>query len=124
MDESEVDSPYDRDGHGVHVAGTAVGNPVVNAQGTELSGVAPGAYLMAYKALWSDGSGSASGSTSGLIQALDDAVSDGADVINNSWGGTASLSSFQLYSDVFARIEAAGVVLTTSAGNSGPARPP
>lgn len=120
MDESEVDSPYDRDGHGVHVAGTAVGNPVVNAQGTELSGVAPGAYLMAYKALWSDGSGSASGSTSGLIQALEDAVSDGADVINNSWGSTASLSSFQLYSDVFARIEAAGVVLTTSAGNSGP----
>ena len=120
MDESEVDSPYDRDGHGVHVAGTAVGNTVVNAQGTELSGVAPGAYLMAYKALWSDGSGSASGSTSGLLQALEDAVSDGADVINNSWGGTASLSSFQLYSDVFARIEAAGVVLTTSAGNSGP----
>lgn len=120
MDESEVDSPYDRDGHGVHVAGTAVGNTVVNAQGTELSGVAPGAYLMAYKALWSNGSGSASGSTSGLIQALEDAVSDGADVINNSWGGTASLSGFQLYSDVFARIEAAGVVLTTSAGNSGP----
>ena len=120
MDESEVDSPYDRDGHGVHVAGTAVGNTVVNAQGTELSGVAPGAYLMAYKALWSDGSGSASGSTSGLIQALEDAVSDGADVINNSWGGTASVSSLQLYSDIFARIEAAGVVVTTSAGNSGP----
>ena len=120
IDESEVDTPYDVDGHGVHVAGTAVGNRVTDSQGTELSGVAPGAYLMAYKALWADGSGSASGSTSGLIQALNDAVSDGADIINNSWGGTASSFDYQLYTDVFGRIEAAGVVLVTSAGNSGP----
>lgn len=120
IDESEVDSPYDVDGHGVHVAGTAVGNRVTDSQGTELSGVAPGAYLMAYKALWADGSGSASGSTSGLIGALNDAVSDGADVINNSWGGTASSFDYQLYTDVFGRIEAAGVVLVTSAGNAGP----
>ena len=117
---SEVDTPYYVDGHGVHVAGTAVGNRVTDSQGTELSGVAPGAYLMAYKALWADGSGSASGSTSGLLQALNDAVSDGADVINNSWGGSASLFDYQLYTDVFGRIEAAGVVLVTSAGNAGP----
>lgn len=116
----EIDTPYDRDGHGTHVAGTAVGNRVTDSQGTELSGVAPGAYLMAYKALWADGSGSASGSTSGLLQALDDAVSDGADVINNSWGGSASSFDYQLYTDVFSRIEAAGVVLVTSAGNAGP----
>lgn len=120
LNASEIDTPYDVDGHGVHVAGTAVGNRVTDSQGTELSGVAPGAYLMAYKALWADGSGSASGSTSGLLQALDDAVSDGANVINNSWGGTASSFDYQLYTDVFRRIEAAGVVLVTSAGNSGP----
>lgn len=120
IDESEVDTPYDVDGHGVHVAGTAVGNRVTDSQGTELSGVAPGAYLMAYKALWADGSGSASGSTSGLVQALNDAVSDGADVINNSWGGTASSFDYQIYTDVFGGIEAAGVVLVTSAGNAGP----
>ena len=116
----EIDTPYDVDGHGTHVAGTAVGNRVTDSQGTELSGVAPGAYLMAYKALWADGSGSASGSTSGLLQALNDAVSDGADVINNSWGGSASSFDYQLYTDVFGRIEAAGVVLVTSAGNAGP----
>lgn len=116
----EIDTPYDVDGHGTHVAGTAIGNRVTNSQGTELSGVAPGAYLMAYKALWADGSGSASGSTSGLLQALNDAVSDGADVINNSWGGSASSFDYQLYTDVFGRIEAAGVVLVTSAGNAGP----
>ena len=61
-----------------------------------------------------------SGSTSSLLQALDDAVSDGADVINNSWGGSASSFDYQLYTDVFRRIEAAGVVLVTSAGNAGP----
>ncbi len=120
INETEVDTPYDVDGHGVHVAGTAVGNRVTDAQGTELSGVAPGAYLMVYKALWADGSGSATGSTSGLLQALNDAVSDGADVINNSWGGDASSFDYQLYTDVFGSIEAAGVVLVTSAGNSGP----
>ena len=75
---------------------------------------------MAYKALWSDGEGSATGSTSGLIQALSDAVSDGADIINNSWGGGASSADFRLYSELFAQIEASGVLLATSAGNSGP----
>ena len=120
INEIEIDSPYDVDGHGTHVAGTAVGNRVIDALGVELSGVAPGAYLMAYKALWADGSGSASGSTSGLLQALEDAVSDGADVINNSWGSSASTYAYRLYTDVFGQIEAAGVVLVSSAGNSGP----
>ena len=120
LDASEVDTPYDIDGHGTHVAGTAVGNTVLTSDGTELSGVAPGAYLMVYKALWADGSGSASGSTSGLVRALQDAVSDGADVINNSWGSDASLGAFRFYNDVFSTLEAAGVMLVTSAGNSGP----
>lgn len=120
IDEIEIDSPYDIDGHGTHVAGTAVGNTVTDSLGTQLSGVAPGAYLMVYKALWADGSGSASGTTSGLLQALEDAVSDGAHIINNSWGGSASISGYQLYTEVFQRIEASGVVLVTSAGNSGP----
>jgi minor extracellular serine protease Vpr len=120
ISEVEVDSPYDVDGHGTHVAGTAIGNTVVNSEGVELSGVAPGAYLMAYKALWSDGYGSAWGTTSNLIQALEDATTDGADVINNSWGSNASSYGYRLYTDVFGQIEAAGVVLVTSAGNSGP----
>ena len=120
INEAEIDSPFDVDGHGTHVAGTAVGNRVSTADGIELSGVAPGAYLMVYKALWADGTGSATGSTSGLLQALSDALSDGADVINNSWGSGASSTDYRLYSELFAHIEASGVVLATSAGNSGP----
>ena len=39
---------------------------------------------------------------------------------DNSWGGTASSFDYQLYTDVFGRIESAGVVLVRSAGNAGP----
>jgi minor extracellular serine protease Vpr len=116
----EVASPQDIDGHGTHVAGTAVGNWFFYGAGEQLSGVAPGAYLMAYKALFTDSEGGSSGSDSMLIPALEDAVNDGADVINNSWGGGASPAAYRFYNEIFAQIEAAGVVLSTSAGNAGP----
>ena len=116
----EVDSPLDVDGHGTHVAATAVGNKVFNSSAQITSGVAPGAYLLAYKALFTDLDGDSSGTDAMLVQALEDAVLDGADVINNSWGGSATLMEYRYYRDIFAQIEAAGVVLATSAGNSGP----
>ena len=50
----EVASPQDIDGHGTHVAGTAVGNWFFYGAGRANVGVAPGAYLMAYKALFTD----------------------------------------------------------------------
>lgn len=86
----EYMSPLGFGGHGTHVAGTAVGNQVnTTYRGVDvtLSGVAPAAYLMAYKALYSkaDCSGG-SGSNIMLMEALEHAVNDGADVINNSWG--------------------------------------
>ena len=46
-------------------------------------GIAP-AHRMVYKAI-NDAEGNGTGSSSNLIQALEDAVADGADVINNSW---------------------------------------
>ena len=119
-DEIEEATPRDRDGHGTHVAGTAVGNLIFNSNGQQMSGVAPGAYLMSYKALFADGEGGSSGSDSMLVSALEDAVIDGADVINNSWGSGASIGAYRFYGEIFAQIEAAGVVLATSAGNSGP----
>ena len=120
LDEIEEATPRDRDGHGTHVAGTAVGNRIFNSTAQQMSGVAPGAYLMAYKALFADGEGGSSGSDSMLVSALEDAVNDGADVINNSWGSGASLGGYRFYGEIFAQIEAGGVVLATSAGNSGP----
>ncbi len=120
----EVRTPQDIDGHGTHVAGTAVGNPVsatYNGVGIDMSGVAPGAHLMVYKALFNDLEGNGTGSSASLMQALEDAVADGADVINNSWGGGAGgLPENSPYRSAFANARRAGVLTVTAAGNDGP----
>jgi minor extracellular serine protease Vpr len=122
----EYMSPLGFGGHGTHVAGTAVGNKVETTfKGIDvtLSGVAPAAYLMAYKALYSteDCSGG-SGSNIMLMEALEHAVNDGADVINNSWGGGAGADpSSSPYKTMFEAAEAAGVVVVSAAGNDGSA---
>ncbi|MCC5854241.1 MAG: S8 family serine peptidase [Idiomarina sp.] len=124
VNQNEYLSPLDYGGHGTHVAGTAVGN-ITDAQigGSEfeISGVAPGAYLMVYKALFRPPTGAGSGSDVMLLEALEHAVNDGADVINNSWGGGPGGSpDSSVYASVFEAAEEAGVVVVTSAGNSGP----
>jgi len=120
----EYNSPLGYDAHGTHVAGTAVGNPVqITHKGADvtLSGVAPAAYLMAYKALWHKENGRASGTGTALLGALDAAVKDGADVINNSWGGGAGGNpAGSPYATAFEAAEEAGVVVVTAAGNDGP----
>ena len=120
----EYMSPLGFGGHGTHVAGTAVGNKVSTTFKeipVELSGVAPAAYLMVYKALYSkaDCTGG-SGSNIMLMEALEHAVNDGADVINNSWGGGAGGDpASSPYKTMFEAAEAAGVVVVTAAGNDG-----
>ncbi|BDM63298.1 hypothetical protein NFHSH190041_07500 [Shewanella sp. NFH-SH190041] len=120
----EYMSPLGYGGHGTHVAGTAVGNQVTTEyEGIEvtLSGVAPAAYLMSYKALYSrsDCSGG-SGTDTMLMEALEYAVEDGADVINNSWGGsTGANPAGSPYKAIFEAAEAAGIVVVSAAGNSG-----
>ncbi|WP_198678627.1 S8 family serine peptidase [Idiomarina seosinensis] len=120
----EYISPEDFNGHGTHVAGTAAGGAVsATYQGVDvnLSGVAPGATLMVYKALFSTPEGTGSGSTVNLMQALEDAVDDGADVINNSWGGGAGgQPQNSAYTPIFDAAEEAGVLIATAAGNDGP----
>jgi subtilisin family serine protease len=119
-DPDEFDSARDDDGHGTHTASTAAGNAGVHASilgqpvGVgPLSGIAPRAYVVAYKALGNQG-----GFTSDLAQAIDQAVADGVDVINYSIGGGASLSGGDDIAFLFAAD--AGVFVATSAGNSGP----
>ena len=124
----EVATPLDIGSHGSHTAGTAAGNEVTVAAGTGapvdtvISGVAPGAYLLVYKALFEkpDHSGSY-GSNSSLIAALNAALSDGADVINNSWGGGAGDPDSNPEKPVVDAITAAGTLVVFSAGNDGPA---
>lgn len=123
VNESEYISPRDMGGHGTHVAGTAVGNPISGVYdnvAVDVSGVAPGATLMVYKALFQTPEGRGSGSNIMLVSALEDAIADGADVINNSWGGGAGGDpANSVYTPIFEAAEAAGVVVVTAAGNDG-----
>ncbi len=117
-DPDEFDSARDDDGHGTHTASTAAGNAGVEAEifGEELgtiSGVAPRAHVIAYKAL-----GNLGGFGSDLAAAIDQAVADGVDVINYSVGGGPSLAGADDIAFLFAAD--AGVFVATSAGNSGP----
>ncbi|MCC5879394.1 MAG: S8 family serine peptidase [Idiomarina sp.] len=120
---SEYISPLDLGGHGTHVAGTAVGNSVVtNYGGAEVtvSGVAPGASLMVYKALFRTPTSPGGGSNIMLVGALEDAIADGADIVNNSWGGGGGANpASSPYTPIFAAAEEAGVLMVTAAGNDG-----
>jgi subtilisin family serine protease len=114
----EFDSARDDDGHGTHTASTAVGNAGVAASVLGVprgivSGIAPGARIIAYKGL-----GNLGGFSSDLAAAIDQAVADGVDVINYSIGS----GSFAIGPDDIAFLFAAdaGVFVATSNGNSGP----
>lgn len=98
--------PQDDHGHGTHVAG------ILAADGL-LRGVAPGAELLAYKALDENGVGYASD----VIAALEQAVAAGADVINLSLGAPGEADD-----PVSLAAQAAaeqGVVVVAAAGNNG-----
>ncbi|MCC2605429.1 S8 family serine peptidase [Planctobacterium marinum] len=118
----EYRSPKGFDGHGTHVAGIAVGNPLnitYNQANLDISGVAPGAYLMVYKALYMSDMGLAYGTDTMLLEALETAVLDGADIINNSWGaGSGEDPAASIYNQAFANAEAAGIVVVNAAGNT------
>ena len=124
-DPGEYNSPLGFNGHGTHVAGTAIGNAGVMADpGTgileEVSGVAPGAYFGAYKALFFNGV-TGSGSTSMLSAALEDTITDGADVVNNSWGGgPGGDPANSAFTPIMDAARDAGIVMVVAAGNDGP----
>ena len=114
----EFDSARDDDGHGTHTASTAAGNANVQASvfGRKvgiISGIAPRARIIAYKALGNNG-----GYSSDLAAAIDQAVADGVDVINYSVGGGANLLNADAIAFLFA--DDAGVFVAVSAGNDGP----
>ena len=113
----EFDSPRGLSGHGTHVAGIATGRQVTAPNGETFAGVAPGAYLMVYKALWGQ---EGEGTDIELLAALEDAAADGADVINNSWGGSNGQNpNLSLYNSIFHQLEQNGVILVSAAGNEG-----
>ncbi len=118
------DLPYpgsarDAEGHGSHTTSTSAGNIVDDVQTVgpvidQINGVAPGAWVLEYRAL-----GPLGGYGSDLTAAVEQAILDGADVINYSVSGGSSpmtdpteLAFLDAYN--------AGVFVAASAGNSGP----
>ncbi|KAI5066120.1 hypothetical protein GOP47_0018744 [Adiantum capillus-veneris] len=118
----EYRSPRDVQGHGTHTASTTAGVHVANASffgyanGTA-KGVAPDARIAVYKVCWASLGGCLGAD---LLAGMDEAISDGVDVISVSLGG----SSVALYEDPLA-IGAFGalshdILVSCAAGNTGP----
>jgi subtilisin family serine protease len=109
-------SGQDLNGHGSHTASTS-GGTAVNAApfgggSFNLSGIAPHANIIAYKACCSD---------TGLVGAVNQAVADGiVDVVNYSIGGTNPTPWDDSTDLAFLGAVNAGIFVAKSAGNDGP----
>lgn len=103
----------DRNGHGTHVASTIVGSGVAS-EGTN-KGVAPGADLIVGKVLGDEGSGA----NSGIIEAMEWAKSEGADVISMSLGSSVPDDGTDPMSQAVNALSAdGGPLFVIAAGNS------
>jgi len=131
----------DYNGHGSHTASTAGGNVLmnvpmldpefgveesdgVNSTGfafSQISGVAPHANIVAYQICRPGNKGDTYASCPGvpILMAINDAITDGVDVINYSisGGGFPWNSNTEL---AYLAAQDAGIFVATSAGNSGP----
>ncbi|KAF4903566.1 Minor extracellular protease vpr, partial [Colletotrichum viniferum] len=104
--------PMDCAGHGTHIAG------IIASQNEYNPGVAPNARLRMYKVF-----GCEDGTTEDVVIAgFLKAFNEGADVITASLGSALGFS-YIAASIVVSKIQAAGVVVTAAAGNSGSAGP-
>lgn len=117
-------SARDADGHGTHTATTAAGNygiPVSIAGGDfgRASGMAPNARVAGYKVCWGRSEAEAGCNTADSVKAIEDATTDGVDVINFSISGSTTSFVDPVELAFFGAAEA-GVFVAASAGNSGP----
>jgi minor extracellular serine protease Vpr len=114
-----VQTAIDEVGHGTFVAGAAAGK-VVQAPAATISGMAPGAFLGSYKVFGTPGVNDST-TTAAAVAAINDAVLDGMDVINLSFGSVDySLPSEDPETVAVENAVRAGVVVTVAAGNEGP----
>ncbi|HZE34614.1 MAG TPA: S8 family peptidase [Actinoallomurus sp.] len=121
---ADYQSARDGEGHGTHTASTAAGDANVDATigGHDfgaISGIAPAASIAVYKALWT-GKTSSGGTTSDIVAAIDQAVSDGVDVINYSVGSAFESGEDSPIQLAFLSAASAGIFVSTAGGNSGP----
>lgn len=108
----------DRNGHGTHCAGTIAAEDV----GAIMSGMAPGATIVAVKVLGDDGGGNMATVTAGIRHA----ISVGVDIISMSLGNGADETAGEVFhddgADQYAAVQEAllaGITVVSSAGNNG-----
>ena len=114
-------TPEDTNGHGSHTASTSAGNvldaemfaPTLTLE-RRISGVARHASLITYKACVTNCPITA------ILASINQATLDGVDVINYSIGGSSSDPWSDLDAVAFRNATAAGIFVSTSAGNAGP----
>jgi len=121
--------PVDFHGHGTHTMGTITGGA-----GTEITGVAPGSQWIACNAVFNGGSRNEFDNA--IIAAFEfftdpdgnpATQDDVPDVVQNSWGVSPNptfgyTACDSRWWDAIDNCEAAGVVVTWSAGNEGPTK--
>ncbi len=124
---TEFLSGRDGGGHGSHTLSTAGGNANVPSSINtinmgNMSGIAPRARLASYKTCFTGTTATNGGcASSSSIASINQAVKDGAHVINYSIGPTAGGGTFNDPVEVaFLNASNAGVFVAASAGNSGP----
>jgi hypothetical protein len=115
-------------GHGSMIAGIAAGNAgaaAVQAGGHTLSaggmsGMAPAAGLVMYKVTWTDtGTGANYGWEGDVMMAVDQAITDGVDVINYSLGDVPYKTWWMSWTNIaFWGAARAGVFIAAAAGNN------
>jgi len=104
----EDNDPMDGNVHGTHVAGIIAGNG-------KIKGIAPNASILAYRVMNDGGTGT----TDDIIQGIERAIQDGADVLNLSLGQDLNVPD-QPVTMTLERAAKLGVTAVVSNGNDGP----
>ena len=111
-------SKWDADNleHGTHVAGISAGYAVDGEGAVTFSGVAPDAQVIPMKVFDDSGTGAA---TTTILAALEDAYRLGVDAVNLSLGsyGGFTVDEDALINDVYNKLDDAGIMVITAAGN-------
>ncbi len=126
-DFTPVGTGEDENGHGSHTASTTAGNvldaslvaPTITVN-RKISGVAPHASVISYKACVGLTAPAGECLISALVAAINQATLDMVDVVNFSIGSGPSDPWADPDSQAFLNARAAGVFVAASAGNDGP----
>ncbi|TDC52103.1 hypothetical protein E1212_09685 [Jiangella ureilytica] len=105
---------HDVNGHGTHVAATVAGTGA--GSGGARRGVAPGAGLLIGKVIGDDGTGQ----NSWLIEGMEWAVAQGADIVSMSLSSEVTDGTDPLSQAVNDLTAASGTLFVAAAGNEGP----